>query len=690
MSLLILVPLNHQTTKAIVATSTKEQSFSGWGPGFLGLAVAPNGKTAYIPFSLDDALLIVDLSTYKVTGSIDVSAAGIELDSGAALITPDGKKLYISNFGAGNVMVIDTARRSVVKILPLKPSAPVVGSMSQDGSKVYVPSSDGSLYRINTTDDTYERIFVPGVIFGPVMHSPSHSDILYSPGILVELESGIFRPTFFEFDLVDKTVKRTVPLPEDPSQYPITSVRRLAVSSDDHMAYFGRYILGAADKGVGNFYAIDLQSFQIASSMPIDNGVADFAINEAKNKIYLVGCWSGGGAPERQNIQEWDISARKVVRRISVSPTSDQRAIVIDPTNANCLYMTEGDFNLLRKVEISTGKELGSVKFHQDNIRPYVIIPNGNTGYIVSNFTQDINIMNLQSGQLTGSIHVPVSFFGSGFYKGKIYVGGGDRIRAINPLNGAIVKEYPVGFNTINLFFTFFGNKMATIDYKPGGMIAKQLLIFNAEKMSILKAVKLPAEPFGQRVLASPDGSKLYLESGPMWGAPTVITILDSTTFKTLSAISIPPANLRHGGTGFLDGVFDEKKRVLYLLGFTSVYMIQMDNNSLLGTLDLIDVYEKRGRYGWPPTGLSGLMLSGSGDELFVISGDAHSMYTYNIKNSSWNTRITNFKGYFTTTATASPDKRYLFTANSRSDSVTMIDTKTGTISKIINLTKKR
>jgi YVTN family beta-propeller protein len=678
---LILPPINGPALAASAAASETQRSFSGWSPGFLGLAVAPDGKTAYVPFSQDDALLVVDLSNYAITASIDVSAAGDQLDSGGAVLTPDGKKLYVSNYGAGNVMVINTEKREVLRVLPIAPSAPTASTLSADESRVYIPAADGGLYIVDTTNDTYEHIAKPGVSFGPVAVSTSRPDVLYSTGMLTE--SGILVPTFFEFDLKSKSVKRTLRLQVDGSRYPITCVHRLAVTPDESRAYFGQYVQGAADKGAGNFYAIDLRSFTIKTSVPVDKGVADFAMNVLNNKIYIIGCWSGGGAPEKQSVQEWDMSADKIVRDIAVSPSSDQRAIVVDPADADCFYMTESDYNLLRKVEISTGKELGSVRFNKDGLRPYAIIPGGDTGYIIGG-SGYIGKIDLTTGDLTGALHVP-DYHGGGFYKGMLYIGGGDCIRKISPEDGSISNEYPVDGGINTQFFTFYGNRMVTIDFEHGGMIAKRLLLFDADTMSVIKTVELPAAPYGHRVLASPDGSKLYLVSGPMWGAPAVVTILDGNTLDTANTISIPPAELRNGATSFLEGDFDESGRILYLLGFTSVYKIDMDTDKLLGTLDLIDVVNARGG-GWPPTGLSGIMLSGSKDKLFVVAGDGHSMYTYDLKKSAWSATITNAKGYFITNAVASPGRRFLFTVNNRSDSISMIDTYTGTVSKLIPL----
>jgi YVTN family beta-propeller protein len=687
---LVLSLMNAPASKALAAASETKQNLLGWAPGFLGLAITSDGKTAYVPFSQDDSLLVADLSTFSVIDSIDVSSAGNQLDSGSAILTPDEKKLYVSNYAAGNVMVIDTAGKKVKSVLPLKPAGYIASSISLDGSRVYVPAADGGLYIINTVDDTYERVFVPGVIFGPVSQSRKDPDILYTPGILVKQESGAqkFGSTFFEFDLNGKSVKRTLSLPEDASKYPVTSARRLIISPDGKQAYFGRYIQGGADRGIGNFYVIDLNSFVIDTSKPINKGVSDFAVNEEKNKIYITGVLSGGGVTTDQSIHEWDMDAKDVVREIPVSLSSDQRTVLIDPANPDNLYMTEGDFNLLRKVEISSGKELGTVEFNKYVVQPFAMFKDGNKGYVLSS-SNNIYIIDLQTGDIKNTLHIKDSFSGGGFYNGKIYLGGGDVIREVDPADGSITKVYPIGFNINPLYLTFYGNKMAAIDYEEGGMVGRQLLIFEADTMSVIKTIKLPPTPYGHKVLVSPDGKKLYLAGGTMWGTPTVVTILDGNTFETLNTVTIPAANVKNGATSFLEGDFDEEGRKLYLLGFTSVYKIDMDSDKLLGTIDMIDFLDARGG-GWPPTGLMAVMLSTFKDKLYVVSGDAHSMYIYDFKNSSWNMKTVNIRGYFPTASAFSADRQYLFTVNKFTDSISMIDVNSGAVAKIIDLSQNK
>jgi len=678
---------NNTCLSEIVAEEkTVEQNFPGWTPADLGLAISSDGKKAYITFASDDALLSVNLSTFKVIDSINISAAGNMIFSGNAALTPDGKKLYVANPGARNVMIIDTENKSVEKVFPIAPLFAVPIFISQDGSKAYVTSTNGGLFIINTSDYSYKRIFIGGIIFGPVVPSPSNPDLLYTVGTLGE-SSGVFYPAFFVFNVSRNTVVRSSKLANEVIPL-YTFARRFVVNSDETRAYFGWSHMD--DRGSGNFVVFNLNNFQVLASTPMENGVNDFAVNEKTGKAYIIGFWAGGGAPQELPIIEYDISTNKVIRKITVSPSSDQRAIVIDPVNENYLYMTEGDFNLIRKVEISTGKEISRVKFNKADVRPYNVIRVNNTGYIIGWGTRKIYNLDLMSGELIGSIPLPDGVsFAAGYYQDKLYFSGGRSICSIDPSDGSLIKRFDIGMEIIPLTLTFFNDKMATIDFESGGMVGRRLLFFDAKNMSIIKSIDLPHEPCGDKVIVSPDGSKLYVACGQMMGTTTVVTIFNSSTLDVINTIEIPFIKItRRGATGFVEADFDETKRVLYLTGFTSVYKIGMDNDELLGVLDLIDVYEMQDISGWPPTGLCGLTLSKEKDKMFVVSGDAHSLYTYDFNRFSWSTKVTNLRGYFITDAVASSDKQYLYTANQQSDSITMVNLTSGDVVRIIRLEK--
>ena len=658
-----------------------ESAFQSWAPSNRGLAITPDGKTAYIPFELDDAVLVVDLSTFTTVKSIDISSAGSMLRSNCAVLSPSGDRLYVANYGTKNIMVISTENNTVEKVIPIATFWGDILKVSPDGSRVFV-SSD-SLYVINTADYSYSKIFIPGTFFGSVEPSKKNPNLLYCIGQSFR-QGESPKHCFFTFNLSNKTVERSVDLPDNALQQAVPD--RLKISPDETTAYFGERSI-IADKGVGNFSVFDLNSFQLKASKTIDYGVSDFAINEKTGKIYITGLWSGGSAPNKLSIKIWDIPANTLAETLPFSPSSDQRAIATDPTNSNYLYMTEGDFNLLRKVDISTGKEVQSLKFNKEDISPNSIIRGDNMGYVVCHHSPYIYRLNLNSGQLMESFTSPcVTSSGGGYYQGRLYLAEGRYVHSVNPSDGSLIDTFDIGRSIIPITFTFFNDKMATISFKPGGMIGNELLIFNAKEFTLLKSIKLPSEPHGKSVIVSPDGSKLYIARGPMNG-PTVITIFNASTLNVINTIEIPSVDMEHNGTtGFLEADFDLENRILYLSGFMSVYKIDMDTDELIEIIDVIDSYKSQNVSGWTCGGLAGVVLSKNKDKLFVISGDGHTMHTYDLLDSTWMPEVINLKGYFVTDTEISPDRRYLYTINQKSDSITMVDLNSGTVVKVIKL----
>jgi len=664
-------------------TALNVSGLHGFAPSQLGLAITSDGRTAYVSFSLDDSLLAVDLSTFTIERSTDVSEAGVMQFSGQAVLSQDESKLYVANHGTKKVMIIDTVKNGVEKVLQIEPIGGDCLSVSHNETKVFITSTEG-LYVVNSSDGSYSQIDIPGIFFESVEPSVSNPNLLYCIGELHK--DNAHTRAFFIFDLSSNAVLRTSNLPDEALRQ--GTPRRFSINSDETTAYFGSWE-NINDKGVGNFNVFDLDGFQIIASTPIECGVSDFALNEETGRIYIIGFWAGGSAPQTGFVRVWDISDNEVIRKISVSPSSDQRAIAIDPVDSNILYMTEGDFNFIRKVEISTGKEVQRLKFNKQDLLPVAITPgDDNVGYIRFGNTNAVYELDLDSGNLIGYIQLPdwiSGRAGGGYYRGKLFFTDPEAIYSIDPSDGSIIESYKLdtSITPINtLDFTFFDDKLAFIDYIPGGMVGKRLLLFDAKDMTLLKSVILPKEPHGKQVIVSLDGSKLYIASGPMDG-PTLITIFNSSTLSVINAIEIP---FDEGGTtSFLEYDFDEDKRILYLCGFVSIYKIDMDTDELIGTLHVYDLYKALNIYG-SPTGLSGVVLSSAKDKLLIISGDSHCIYTYDLVNSSWTTRITNLKGYLPVDTECSADRKYMYTVNSGSDSISMVDIASGDIIKIIEL----
>jgi YVTN family beta-propeller protein len=85
------------------------------GRGPEGIDIAPDGKTAWSAHSQDGGVSVIDLASKKVLHTIDVGTKR----SNRIKLTADGKFALISDLDAGELVVLDTATRTVTRRLPL-------------------------------------------------------------------------------------------------------------------------------------------------------------------------------------------------------------------------------------------------------------------------------------------------------------------------------------------------------------------------------------------------------------------------------------------------------------------------------------------------------------------------------------------------------------------------------------------
>src|SRR5262245_42305366 len=79
-----------------------------------GVALSPDGRSAYVALGEEDVIAVVDTATRAVTARI---AAGS--DPEAFAVSPDGARLYVSNEDAGTASVIDVKSGKVVATVPV-------------------------------------------------------------------------------------------------------------------------------------------------------------------------------------------------------------------------------------------------------------------------------------------------------------------------------------------------------------------------------------------------------------------------------------------------------------------------------------------------------------------------------------------------------------------------------------------
>ena len=630
---------------------------------------------------MEDAFLVVDLATFKVTSLIDVSAAGVQLHSGNARLTPDGTKCWVVNWGVNNVMVVNILTGIVEWVLDIPyDQAPLYQhwdciNLSADGSKAYIVGNNGALFIVDTTNYTYTFHRIPFTYIHTVEPSALYPNHIYAY-VDDSTPPGESKTKIILYNLETSTTVRSAVLSGEAA----AGLTRFEVSPDETRAYFGNSRPLASTEGYGYLSAFDLINFELMASEPIVDGVQDFALNSAKGKIYTAGFNQTYGNPGVMPITEWDTATNTITKTIMASSFHDMTSIVVDPSNPDSLYVTDADANTLQKIDIPSGNKIAEITFNESNLFPLSIEPGENNIYVSCLRVPTIYKLNARNGRIVGTFNAPEGI-GTGpslsYKDSHLYFNWENLIYKMRASDGKVLATYDHGIADLGGKITFFKDKAAMID-----QIGRRIVFFDVTDWQIIKQHNIPAVRYCSKITVSPDGSKLYtlrlMESG------TEIVIYDGITLEEYKIVEVGPGNNYDGGVSQAKGYFDIDSRRLYFPGGDATYVLDMDTDQLIEVLVHQDIF-KVIQGGWSPTASRGLFPDPSGNKLLLISMDSHCMYAYDLLGRQWMPEIVNLRGLYVHDATLSLDGKYVFTAN-RTDSVTMVNAATRQVEKVIDL----
>jgi YVTN family beta-propeller protein len=110
----------------------------------------PDGML-YVTAELGNAVDVLDPSTRKIVAEIPTG----QKESHMLVISPDGRRAYTANVGAGSVSVLDVVKRSLITTIPVAKMVQRI-SISPDGKWVYTHDQDAP--RIAVIDTTTNKI----------------------------------------------------------------------------------------------------------------------------------------------------------------------------------------------------------------------------------------------------------------------------------------------------------------------------------------------------------------------------------------------------------------------------------------------------------------------------------------------------------------------------------------------------
>jgi YVTN family beta-propeller protein len=116
----------------------------------------------YVSAELDDALDVIDSATRKVLAEIPTGAP----ESHMFIISPDGRRAYTANVGAGSVSVLDLKKRSLVTVIPIAKTVQRI-SITPDGKRVFTHDQNNPRIAVidTATDKISSWIPVPSTVY---------------------------------------------------------------------------------------------------------------------------------------------------------------------------------------------------------------------------------------------------------------------------------------------------------------------------------------------------------------------------------------------------------------------------------------------------------------------------------------------------------------------------------------------
>jgi YVTN family beta-propeller protein len=232
------------------------------------LTFSPDGRTVYISI-WDEARTIAAIGVLDTTTNSVVATIPVRTRPFLAAITPDGRQLYVPNHDSGTVSVVDTATRTVTDEIRVA-ADPHWVEFSRDGRRAYTADHESDLISVI---DTATHTVVAAV---PAQHSP-HSVAVHPTRPLVA-DVNYDSDTVTMADTDSDRVVATVPVGHGPQD--------ITWAPDGRFAY-------VANVDADTVSVIDATTMTVTATIPTGNAPTSVAVLPNGRQAYVTNLRDG-------------------------------------------------------------------------------------------------------------------------------------------------------------------------------------------------------------------------------------------------------------------------------------------------------------------------------------------------------------------------------------------------------------
>ena len=209
-----------------------------------GMAVHPDGTTVYLTSEQRQLLIAIDVGTLEISKQLSTGMDGSHM----VVLSPDGRRAYITDRGSARVTVIDTERWAVATHVPAGDGVEGI-ALSPDGKVLLVANrNDDDVHVIDTA--TLQRVAAVSVGRAPVR-------VACSPDGRLALVSHRGSGDVHVIDLSTRSVSARVPVGAEPGG--------MAFSPDGTRAFIG-------NSGGGTVSVLDVKAAKVVDTYTAGKG----------------------------------------------------------------------------------------------------------------------------------------------------------------------------------------------------------------------------------------------------------------------------------------------------------------------------------------------------------------------------------------------------------------------------------
>jgi DNA-binding beta-propeller fold protein YncE len=663
------------------------------GMGPYDMAITKDGEYAYVDMALPVSVFKVRLEDMVVEAVADLSEYfPSEGGSNIALDTSE-KKLFVAADVQEKLLVIDTETMSVIQAID---NIRIIGmTISQYGPVLLTWGGGDSVKLVNT--ETYEvsEFVATGEFFLKIQESGDSQDLWYvvsgkGPGP-VEVNVGIY-------DHTTKSWSSKISLPPEARADTVFDLEILGNEQKAYVAIFGGWYPDY--HAYGWLHSVDMVSGEV-KVVPIDGGAFHLESSPDNRWVYVGTGWP---IPNTNNILVVDTQSDDVVDQIYLGKTlygwhyTQMDGLQIDPAQPGLLYATNGDGNALVKTDLDNLIIVDVLVFNQERYQPQFFVrrPEQATGFILIRQSPHAFNLNLNKATIDGVVSFPnirkeVDSYDIAIKDtGSLLIAQGEYFLEVDVEDMRLLGNHPLPLNTPSVWQFVLSNNQKmiySITSGPEGHLDNFLAI-NTTNFQVEASVRLEGGDFNSRLYEVPDSSKLYALGGQQNG-PVVVHVIDQDTHTIQKTITYEePGMLGISAGPYYPFAFDSNSHTLFVGATQIVLAIDTETDEIEKVFYLGDVAKAIGLEPWQITYINaiGMVYNPQENYLYIAHLDYSFVSIYDLTNDQFLPTVIQLNGFFPRFMFPNDDYSKIYSLNSRSDNISVIDVNRKMEEKVIDL----